>query len=89
MRRISAEYLYDGSSYEPLKNAYVEVADDGTVLAVGKVENPETEPEFHRGAIVPGFVNTHCHLELSYLKGKFRKGTGMAGQCPGAAENCG
>lgn len=79
MRRISAEYLYDGSSYEPLKNAYVEVADDGTVLAVGKVENPETEPEFHKGAIVPGFVNTHCHLELSYLKGKFRKGTGMAG----------
>lgn len=79
MRRISAEYLYDGSSYEPLKNAYVEVADDGTVLAIGKVENPETEPEFHRGAIVPGFVNTHCHLELSYLKGKFRKGTGMAG----------
>lgn len=79
MRRISAEYLYDGSSYEPLKNAYVEVADDGTVLAIGKVENPEAEPEFHRGAIVPGFVNTHCHLELSYLKGKFRKGTGMAG----------
>ena len=79
MRRISAEYLYDGSSYEPLRNAYVKVADDGTVLAVGKVENPEAEPEFHRGAIVPGFVNTHCHLELSYLKGKFRKGTGMAG----------
>lgn len=79
MRRISAEYLYDGSSYEPLRNAYVEVADDGTVLAVGKVENPEAEPEFHKGAIVPGFVNTHCHLELSYLKGKFRKGTGMAG----------
>lgn len=79
MRRISAEYLYDGSSYEPLRNAYVEVADDGTVLAIGKVENPEAEPEFHKGAIVPGFVNTHCHLELSYLKGKFRKGTGMAG----------
>lgn len=79
MRRISAEYLYDGGSSEPLRNAYVEVADDGTVLAVGKVENPEAEPEFHKGAIVPGFVNTHCHLELSYLKGKFRKGTGMAG----------
>lgn len=79
MRRISAEYLYDGSSYEPLRNAYVEVADDGTVLTIGKVENPEAEPEFHKGAIVPGFVNTHCHLELSYLKGKFRKGTGMAG----------
>lgn len=79
MRRISAEYLYDGGSSEPLGNAYVEVADDGTVLAVGKVENPKAEPEFHKGAIVPGFVNTHCHLELSYLKGKFRKGTGMAG----------
>jgi cytosine/adenosine deaminase-related metal-dependent hydrolase len=31
------------------------------------------------GIICPGFVNAHCHVELSYMKGLFRKGTGMAG----------
>lgn len=28
---------------------------------------------------MPGFVNAHCHVELSHLYKKFRKGTGMAG----------
>jgi cytosine/adenosine deaminase-related metal-dependent hydrolase len=34
---------------------------------------------FLEGALVPGFVNAHCHVELSSMKGLFRKGTGMAG----------
>ncbi len=33
--------------------------------------------EFHQGILVPGFINTHCHLELSHLKGKAPTGTGL------------
>ena len=29
------------------------------------------------GALVPGFINSHCHLELSHLKGKIPLGTGL------------
>jgi cytosine/adenosine deaminase-related metal-dependent hydrolase len=29
------------------------------------------------GALVPGFVNAHCHLELSHLKSKFPEKTGL------------
>ena len=34
--------------------------------------------EFYNGILVPGLVNAHCHLELSYLKGKIASGGGFA-----------
>ena len=76
MRRHTAQYVYPLTSREPIRNGFVEVEDDGTILAVGACGEGESVDE---GVIAPGLVNAHCHSELSYLKGKFRKGTGMAG----------
>lgn len=75
--RIAAEYVYTLDCGQPIRNGYVEYDDeDGKILAVGQCAEGE---EVLKGALVPGFVNSHCHIELSHLYKKFRKGTGMAG----------
>lgn len=38
---------------------------------------PEGELKILPGIICPGFVNAHCHLELSHLKGVLHQGTGL------------
>ena len=78
-KRIAATYVYTLETDTPVRNGFVEYDDvDGTILRVGQCEDPSSE-EMIEGILVPGFVNTHCHVELSHLHGKFRKGTGMAG----------
>ncbi len=76
IRRITAAYVYTLDA-EPIKNGFVEYDDvSGTILGTGQCGPDE---EISAGALVPGFVNAHCHVELSHLHKKFRKGTGMAG----------
>ena len=75
--RATARFVYTLDGNEPIVNGFVEYDDaDGTVIRVGACDEGE---EVASGAIVPGFVNGHCHVELSHLHKKFRKGTGMAG----------
>lgn len=77
VQRITAEYVYTLETAEPIRRGYVEYDDvDGTITSVGACEDAEMVDE---GALVPGFVNAHCHVELSHLHTRFRKGTGMAG----------
>lgn len=79
MKRIAADYVFTLDGRGPVRNGFVEYDDNGTVTAVGECADPRKEENFVKGAVTPGFVNTHCHLELSYLWKMFRKGTGMAG----------
>ena len=76
VNRITAEFVYTLDGREPIRNGYVEYDDDGTILGLGTCAEDE---QVSSGALVPGFVNGHCHVELSHLHKKFRKGTGMAG----------
>ena len=78
-KRICARFVYTLETPEPIVNGFVEYDDvDGTVLNTGVCESDWSD-EILEGALVPGFVNAHCHVELSHLHGKFYKGSGMAG----------
>ena len=79
IKRIAAPFIYTSESVEPIRNGFVEYDDnDGTIIRTGVCEDMSAE-DVLSGAIVPGFVNAHCHIELSHLHGKFYKGSGMAG----------
>ena len=77
MRRFSADYVYT-SEGAPIANGIVVTDDSGRVLAITD-DKALLDPniERHSGIIVPGFVNAHCHLELSHLQNKIDKGTGL------------
>lgn len=77
MRKISAD-LVCPVTYAPIPNGVITIDAKGKILAVDAPRNTDnTEVEKYSGIIVPGFVNTHCHLELSHMKGKVNTGTGL------------
>ncbi|HJB44756.1 MAG TPA: amidohydrolase family protein [Candidatus Coprenecus merdipullorum] len=78
MRRIAANYIFPITT-DPIRNGYVDFADDGTVTGLGQMSGETGSTEFYNGILVPGFTNAHCHIELSHLEGKFREATGMSG----------
>lgn len=79
MKSFSAQYVFTNIS-SPLKRGIITTTDDGKILDIedtgGKL--PERRAvEFFDGIIVPGFINCHCHLELSHMKGMIPPGTGL------------
>jgi cytosine/adenosine deaminase-related metal-dependent hydrolase len=79
MRSFSAQYLITNSG-PALKRGVITTDDDGTILSIadtgGNLEEKHSI-EFYNGIIIPGFVNCHCHLELSHMKGYIPRGTGL------------
>ena len=77
MRKFQADWVYPVSS-APVRNGIVVADDDGMIQAVLPAPDyPEGDVMRMHGTLVPGFINTHCHLELSHMKGLVDTGTGL------------
>lgn len=77
MRIISANSIFTGINF--LSQEMALVIDDFGILKdiVKKTEIQGSEIEHYDGIIAPGFVNAHCHLELSHLFSQIESKTGL------------
>ena len=75
MRYLTADLVFDGNNF--LKKGSVIAVDESGVFAavLSEAELETASIERFEGCITPGFVNAHCHLELSHLLGVVPKHT--------------
>jgi len=81
MKRFSAQFIITNSGSK-LKRGVITTDNDGTIISVDDtlIDGKEQHSvEYHNGIIVPGFVNCHCHLELSHMKGSVKPGGSLGG----------
>lgn len=76
---ITSPQIHNGKQWLT-QGSVIEVDEaSGTIIAVtdaGRIDTslPVTTYE---GILCPAFINTHCHLELSHMKGKIAEKTGL------------
>lgn len=81
LRRVAAHRLI--SNLEITENPLITAdAQTGEILEVGQWDrhslDSTPEVEFHSGILIPGLINAHSHLELSYLHGMIQPHCGHA-----------
>ena len=78
MRFLSADWIYP-LHISPIKEGVLQVSDEGKIINIfeSRSEVSFDKLEIFEGLLCPGFVNAHCHLELSHLKGIAEKGKGI------------
>lgn len=75
LRKFQADQLFDGKQ---LHRGQVLITDDeGRVMDRVSAAEAGTDIEQLEGILTPGFINAHCHLELSHLKDVIPPHTGL------------
>jgi len=81
MRTLSADYIY---SHEKgfIPKGILQIDDSGRVFKLIETHGNLQETgslEYYNGILIPGFVNAHCHLELSHMKHVLTPGNKLHG----------
>lgn len=74
-RKLQATQLFTGK--EILENSVLVLDENGIVDAIVTSTEAGDNVEKLDGILSPGFVNCHCHLELSHMRGAIDEGTGL------------
>ena len=74
VRKLFAPTIFDG--YKCITD-HVLVLDDGIIETIIPVTEAGEDVEYFEGTLTPGFINCHCHLELSHMKGVIPEKIGL------------
>ncbi len=75
-RKFKANQLFTGT--EMLDEHFVLIAkEDGSIETIVRADEAGEDVQQLNGILCPGFINAHCHLELSHMKGLIAEHTGL------------
>lgn len=74
-RKFKAHQLFTG--YEFLEEIVLITDTVGKIIELVPEKEAGDNIEILDGLLCPGFINAHCHLELSHMKGLIPKNTGL------------
>ncbi|HMC99760.1 MAG TPA: hypothetical protein VKH37_06400, partial [Ferruginibacter sp.] len=75
-RKFTAGNIFSGTTMAPAGTVLITEADGRIVDMVDSAEAGD-DVEFFEGMLSPGFINCHCHLELSHMRGHIPMHTGL------------
>jgi aminodeoxyfutalosine deaminase len=74
-RKFTADHLFDG--HKLLRDVVLITDERGVVESIVSTEDAGDDIRTFDGILCPGFINCHCHLELSHLKDVIPPHTGL------------
>lgn len=75
-QKFRADQLFDG--YHLLDDQQVLItSEEGVVEEIVHIRDAGDDVQLFKGILTPGFVNCHCHLELSHMKDMIPEKTGL------------
>ncbi len=75
--KFKADYIFTGYDTIPGNNKVLITHENGEIESIVSTENAGDDIQIFSGILSPGFINCHCHLELSHLKNTIPPKTGL------------
>lgn len=75
-KKFTADRVFDGFQFVPGKPVVITDA-YGTIKDMVQLEEAGNSVQHLNGILTPGFINCHCHLELSHMKDVIPPHTGL------------
>lgn len=75
-RKFQADFLFTGQQMLSPKSVLI-CSEEGVVVEITDEKEAGDDIKKMSGVLSPGFINCHCHLELSHMRGLIPEKTGL------------